>query len=79
MTARIVRSKKSVLKREKKMIVIYDKETMRVIVSEHEGNWVLPSTWEIVELPEDEEVFHGDENGDVYIKPEAIPTGRKLS
>ena len=50
------------------MVVIYDKETRRVLITEMDGIWTMPNEWEIAEHPIDADVFT-DIDGEVYLKP----------
>ena len=49
------------------MKVIYDKETRRVIITEMDGIWTMPSNLDVLECPLDADVFV-DKDGDVYLK-----------
>lgn len=53
--------------------VIYDKMTGRVIVYEIDGTWVLPSYLELAHFKDGiEPVFDETEDGDLYLRPNAI-------
>lgn len=47
--------------------VIYDRKTRKVIVTEQNGIYTLPSEYEVTCIEDDEEAFY-DVCGDVYLK-----------
>lgn len=53
------------------MIVIYDKETRRVLVTETNKVWTLPCNLDVLECSSEADVLV-EKNGDVFLKAEAL-------
>lgn len=53
--------------------VIYDKMTGRVIVYEKNGEWVMPSYFELAHFENGyEPVFDETDDGEIYLRPNAM-------
>ena len=52
--------------------VIYDRKTKKVIVTEQNGIYTLPSEYEVTRVEDDEEAFY-DVCGEIYLKDRIKP------
>lgn len=55
------------------MNVVYDKESMRVLLYVVDHQWVMPSCWELAHYDEGSEpLFEEDEKGNLYLVPNTV-------